>query len=297
MKIFIAGGTGFVGGHLVEELLKRGHELQLLSHGDEVTEREGVSLIAGDVTEPEGYRQAMRECDAVINLVGIIREFPDRDVTFEKLHVQAAESMVSASQRAGVLRYIQMSALGTRVDAVSAYHRTKWRAEEIVRGSGLAWTIFRPSLIFGPKDAFVNMLASNLQLAPFMPTMGDGNYRLQPIHGRDVARCFADSLETPETAGKTFELCGEDRLTYRQLIDAIAGAMGKEPPWKPALPLGMMKSVISSLQRFSWFPITSDQLQMLLEENICDGCWRKTFDFEPIRFNEGIREYLEDKRQ
>ena len=293
MKIFIAGGTGFVGGHLTAELLKRGHELILLSHAGSGSSQSGITLCKGDVTDPASYGPAMKGCDAAINLVGIIREFPAKGITFERLHVEATASMVQAAQHGGVLRYLQMSALGTRLDAVSGYHRTKWRGEEIVRGSGLAWTVFRPSLIFGPKDAFVNMLAANLRLAPVMPTMGDGNYRLQPIHGADVARCFADALEKPETAGQAFELCGEDRLTYRQLLDSIAEALGKGHPWKPALPLSLMKPVIKALQGFSAFPITLDQLQMLLEENICDGCWQKTFQFEPIRFRDGIREYLQ----
>ncbi len=292
MKLFIAGGTGFVGGHLTAELLKRGHQLVLLSHSGSGTAEAGVSLVKGDVTDPASYSTAMKGCDAVINLVGIIREFPAKGITFERLHVEATASMVQAAQHAGVLRYLQMSALGTRLDAVSGYHRSKWRAEEIVRGSSLAWTIFRPSLIFGPKDAFVNMLAANLRLAPVMPTMGDGNYRLQPIHGADVARCFADALDKPETAGQIYELCGEDRLTYRHVLDTIADALGRRHPWKPALPLSLMKPVIKTLQGISAFPITMDQLQMLLEENICNGCWRETFPFEPIRFRDGIREYL-----
>lgn len=292
MKIFIAGGTGFVGGHLTAELLKRGHELILLSHAGSGTTQPGITLCKGDVTDPTSYQQAMKGCDAAINLVGIIREFPAKGITFERLHVQATQAMVQAAQHSGVLRYLQMSALGTRVDAVSGYHRTKWRGEEIVRGSGLAWTIFRPSLIFGPKDAFVNMLAENLRLTPLMPTMGDGIYRLQPIHGNDVARCFADALDKPETAGQTYELCGEDRLSYRELLDAIAEALGKRHPLKPALPLAVMKPLIKALQGFKLFPITSDQLQMLLEENICNGCWRGTFQFEPIRFRDGIKEYL-----
>ena len=215
MKLFIAGGTGFVGGHLTEELRRRGHELLLLSHVHRAASAQGFSYVTGDVTDPASYRSAIKGCDAVINLVGIIREFPVKGITFERLHVEATASIISAAQHAGVLRYLQMSALGTRLGAVSGYHRSKWRAEELVRGSGLAWTIFRPSLIFGPNDAFVNMLAANLRLAPIMPTMGDGNYRLQPIHGTDVARCFADALEMPETAGQTYQLCVEDRLTYR----------------------------------------------------------------------------------
>lgn len=292
MKLFIAGGTGFVGGHLVRELLSRGHELLLLSHGPSGMPQPGVSLVTGDVTDPSGYAAAMQGCDAAINLVGIIREFPSRGITFERLHLQATAAMLQAARQAGVSRYLQMSALGTRPDAVSRYHQTKWRAEEQVRSSGLAWTIFRPSLIFGPKDAFVNMLAANLRLSPVMPTFGDGMYRLQPIHGSDVARCFAAALETPETIGQTYELCGSDRFSYRELLDTIAAALGKSNPWKPALPLGLMRPMINALQGISAFPITTDQLQMLLEENICDGCWRTTFAFEPIRFHEGIREYL-----
>lgn len=292
MKLFIAGGTGFVGNLLTEELRSRGHELVLLSHNRRSTTETGVSYVTGDVAVPAGYAAALKGCEAVINLVGIIREFPSKGITFERLHVEATAGMVQATQQAGVVRYLQMSALGTRVDAVSQYHRTKWQAEEIVRGSGLAWTIFRPSLIFGPKDAFVNMLASNLRLAPVMPTFGHGNYRLQPIHGRDVARCFADALERPETVGHTYELCGQDRLTYRELLDTIAEAIGKGHPFKPALPLAIMQPMIKALQGFSAFPITSDQLQMLLEENICDSCWQETFGFKPIRFRDGIREYL-----
>lgn len=292
MKIFIAGATGFVGGHLTRTLLQRGHELVLLSHSRSRVPEPGVQLVSGDVTTASTYVAAIKGCDAVINLVGIIREFPARGITFEHLHVEATAAMVQATQQAGVLRYLQMSALGTRLDAVSGYHRTKWRAEELVRGSGLAWTIFRPSLIFGPKDAFVNMLADNLRLTPVMPTMGDGTYRLQPIHGDDVAHCYADALEQPETAGKVYELCGPDRLTYRELLDTIATVMGKKPPFKPALPLAIMRPVIKALQGISAFPITLDQLQMLLEENICDGCWQKTFAFTPVRFEDGIKEYL-----
>jgi len=293
MKIFIAGATGFVGGHLIRELLRRGHQLVLLSHGAPAADQPGISYVKGDVTDLESYLPAVKGCDAVINLVGIIREFPGKGITFERLHVEATACMVAAAQRSGVLRYLQMSALGTRLDAISGYHRTKWRGEELVRASGLAWSIFRPSLIFGPKDAFVNMLAANLRLAPVMPTMGDGSYRLQPIHADDVARCYAEALERPETAGQTYELCGVDRLSYRDLLDAIAEALGKGHPWKPALPLTIMKPIIKVLQGISAFPITSDQLQMLLEENICDGCWRETFRFEPIRFRDGIRAYLE----
>ena len=177
MKIFIAGGTGFVGGHLVRALLKNGHSVRTLVHGRSTNSGE-VEQIAGDVTRFETLEQGLSGCDAVINLVGIIREFPSRGITFERLHVQATANLLAAAASNGIRRYLQMSALGSRPAAVSGYHQTKWRAEELVRGSGLDWTIFRPSLIFGPHDAFINMLAVQLRLAPIMPVIGSGSYRL-----------------------------------------------------------------------------------------------------------------------
>jgi len=291
MKIFVSGGTGFVGSHLVRELLGRGHELRLLTH-HRGKSTAGVELVEGDVTRPECFEAALNGCDAVINLIGIIREFPSQGITFERLHIQATAAMLAAAQKSGIKRYLQMSALGTRPNAVSAYHTTKWRAEELVRESGLDWTILRPSLIYGPQDAFINMLAAQLRLAPVMPVIGDGSYRLQPIHADDVARCFALALEMPETIGHCYGLCGPDRMTYEQLLDRVARALGKSPPIKPHAPLGLMRLIIPVMQKLPQFPITSDQLQMLLEESICDGEWQKVFGFEPRGFTAGISEYL-----
>lgn len=291
MKIFVAGGTGFVGGHVVRELQSRGHSVRLLVHSRSTLPGD-VEQVAGDVTRLETFDKSVGGCDAVVNLVGIIREFPSRGVTFEKLHVQATANLLAAAAGNGVSRYLQMSALGSRPAAVSGYHRTKWRAEELVRGSSLDWTIFQPSLIFGPHDAFINMLAAQLRLAPVMPVIGSGSYRLQPIHVDDVARCFALALTLPETVRCAYELCGKERVSYEALLDMIAVAMGRTRPFKPHLPLGLMKMVIPVMQKIPQFPITMDQLQMLLEENIGGDEWQKVFGFEPRGLKEGITEYL-----
>jgi NADH dehydrogenase len=292
MKIFISGGTGFVGGHVCAALRERGHKLRVLVHRRGSDPASGVEYVVGDVARLESFAVEMSGCDAAINLVGIIREFPSRGQTFEKLHVQATGNMVEAARRAGVSRFLHMSALGTRSEAVSGYHRSKWQAEELVRESGLKWTIFRPSLVFGPHDAFINMLAAQLRLVPVMPVIGSGSYRLQPIHGDDVARCFAMALEMPETIGQTYELCGSDRVSYEELLDLIAAALGRARPFKPHLPLGIMKLAIPFMQNIPQFPITMDQLQMLLEESICTGEWQKMFGFEPRGLRAGIAEYL-----
>lgn len=292
MKIFLTGGTGFVGGHLRRELLNRGHEIRLLVHKRGDGFEPGLEQVEGDVTLPESFADRVRGCDATINLVGIIREFPGRGMTFERLHVAGTQNIIAAAKEAGVRRHLQMSALGTRPDAVSAYHRTKFRAEEIVRASGLDWTIFRPSIMFGPRDAFVNLLAGYIRSYPAVPVIGDGRYRLQPVSADDVARCFAMALELPETVGNTFELCGPDRLAYNEMLDVIGRALGKERVAKIHNPLPLMKLVVPLLQGLPFFPLTMDQLLMLVEENICDGSWRETFRFEPARFAEGIAAYL-----
>lgn len=293
MKIFLAGGTGFVGGHVRRALLGKGHEVLLLTHRRVVGIENGVNAVEGDVSRPETFAEAMRGCDAAINLVGIIREFPARGVTFEKLHVVATANLLRVSQEAKVKRFLHMSALGARPDAVSLYHKTKFRAEEQVRASGLDYTIFRPSIIFGPKDEFVNKLAGFIKNYPAVPIIGDGTYRLQPIAADDVARCFVMALEMPGTIGKTFELCGPDRFSYNEMLDIIGKALGRLNVKKLKNPLGLMKLMTRFMQDFSFFPITMDQIQMLTEENICNGSWLETFEFEPIRFAEGIRSYLD----
>jgi len=292
MRIFLAGATGFVGGHVRRTLLEYGHEPRVLTHKRLAGPEPGTEFVPGDVTRTESLAAAMQNCDAVINLVGIIREFPARGITFDKLHVGATQNLLTATRQAGIQRFLQMSALGARPDAVSRYHQTKYRAEEAVRASGLDWTIFRPSVIFGPKDDFINKLAGIIKSLPVVPVVGDGCYRLQPIDGNDVARCFAMALEMPETVGQTYRLCGRDRITYLELLEIIARTLGKRSVRTLKAPVPFIKLATSLLQRFSIFPLTLDQITMLLEESICDGAWRETFRFEPVGIEEGIHVYL-----
>ena len=292
MRIFVSGGTGFVGKHLCRVLLARGHSLKVLVHRRVGTPEHNVVQVEGDVTSPESVLSAMAGCDAAINLVGIIREFPDRGVTFQKLHVQATATVVDMAVKAGISRYLHMSALGVRPEAVSAYHRSKYAAEEHVRRSPLNATIFRPSVIFGPEDGFINQLAPLVRLLPAVPVIGNGRYRLQPIHVDDVARCFAMALENPETIGQTYALCGPDRVSYNELLDLVGAVLGKKRVRKVHAPLGLMQFFVPLLQNIPSFPLTVDQLTMLLEESICDGIWQHSFPFTPTSLKEGMCSYL-----
>lgn len=294
MNVFITGGSGFVGREIIARLVAENHSVRaLVRQAERLADFPGIETVGGDTTKPDTLEGKLTGCDAVIHLVGIIREFPGRGITFDKLHTQSTANMLNAAQEQGVKRYIQMSANGTRKQAQTGYHRTKWEAEEQVRQSALDWTILRPSLIFGPNDMFVNMLARLVKMLPLVPVMGDGQYQLQPVHVDDVAKSFVAALDTPETLHKTYSSCGPRAYSYSEILDLIGKALGLTRVRKIHQPLGLMKPMVSILQALPFFPMTSDQLQMLLEGNVCpDNSWSKAFDLKLRDFAEGITEYV-----
>jgi NADH dehydrogenase len=179
-----------------------------------------------------------------------------------------------------------MSALGARPGAPTGYFDTKGRAEEYVRQSGLAWTIFRPSVIFGPGDQFLNELAGILSTAPFVPVPGDGSYRLQPVFIGDLVKGIADALQRPDTEGKVFDVGGPERISYNELLDKVAASAGRRAG-KVRIPLSVMRPIVKRMERFRKFPLTTDQLEMLLAENICDaGPFYSAFGFTPLSLSD-----------
>jgi len=292
MKLFITGGSGFVGREVISQLVALGHQVRALTHRNDVLDS-AVETVGGDIGEVDSLSGSLKGCDAVIHLVGIIRESPAKGVTFAKLHVEATQNMVRAATEQGVRRFLHMSANGARADAVTDYHKTKWAAEEELRRSNLDWTIFRPSLIFGPHDQFVNLLAQLIRTLPLVPVMGDGRYRLQPVWVGDVAAGFVRALNCRESIGRSFECGGPEAYSYDQILDLIGRALGKSKVRKFHQPLLLMKPVVAAMQSIPQFPMTSDQLAMLLEGNICDPePWRRALNLDLKGFTEGISEYL-----
>lgn len=293
MRVFVTGATGFVGRALCAELVRSGHQVDCLARpGSEkrLADLPTITIKSADLFAPAELSRQMDGCDAVIHLVGIIREFPSRRITFSRLHHEATRSVVSACQQAGVKRYLHMSANGTRKDAVSAYHQTKYLAEEEVRASSLDWTIFRPSLIYGPGDQFITMLVKMLTQLPVMPVIGDGRYQMQPLPVEQVALSFTKALTLPQAIGKTYHCGGADCLSYNQLLDQVAAALGKKSPCKVPQPLMIMRPLVNIFQSLPFFPLTSNQLQMLLEGNCCDTReWLADFNLEAIAMAEGLR--------
>ncbi len=238
-KVLVTGGTGFVGREVVRQLHTLGYQVRVLCRpggaGNRFLAKYGAEEAAGEVGDAVALDRAMRGIDAVVHLVGIIVE--KRGQTFQKVHVEGTENVVRAAEKAGVKRFIHMSALGRRNQEgafLTEYHRTKALAEQVVRGSSLDWTIFRPSVIFGPGDGFVNQLAAMmrfpwtvLQLWSF-PLIGGGKTLLQPVSAGDVGRAFAGSIAHADAVGQTYDLVGAERLSLREILQEIATATGHE---------------------------------------------------------------------
>lgn len=296
MKVFLTGATGFVGHEVLKQLIDDGLSVRcLVRRGSEskLQNLPGVEVHSGDATDSKSLLGGLSGCHALINLIGIIREFPGRGITFQKMHTESTANLVAAAQDQGIKRYLQMSSNGTRPNAVTPYHQTKWQAEEIVRNSNLDWTIFRPSLIYGPNDQFVNMLVGLMRKLPVMPVMGNGQYKIQPVRVEDVACSYVRALSRDDSIGQIFHCGGPQPLSYNRVLDLIGKTLGKKTVRKVHQPLLLMRPVISLMEGFSFFPITKGQLQMLLEENCCDpNPWERFFEIEQLSFEEGIATYL-----
>jgi NADH dehydrogenase len=235
----------------------------------------------------------MAGCEAVIHLIGIIREFPARGVTFARLHVQATSNVLAEARRQGIGRYLHMSANGTRPGSSSGYFSSKWQAEEVVRASGLDWTIFRPSLIHGEGDQFINLLAKLIRILPLVPVIGNGQYQLAPVFVKDVAAAFSRGLTLPASQGKTFPCCGPQAYTYDQVLDLIGQTLGRRRVRKIHQPVMLVRPAVSLFESFSLFPITGDQLSMLLEGNVCENHeWASIFNIAPAPLPAAMASYL-----
>jgi len=300
-RIFVTGGSGFVGGAVVEELVSRGYGINALVNQKELSVAGDVRSFKGGLFDPSALDAAMRDCAAVIHLVGIIMEDPVRGVTFEKIHFQGTQAIVDAAVRGNVKRYIQMSAVGTRANALSNYHKTKWKAEEYVRKSGLDWTIIRPSMIHGPRGKFVKMEIkwARKQAPPFlfMPYFGrgllglGGSTMLQPVYVKDVARAFVDAIGNPKTVGKTYNLGGSQQLTWPQMHRAFAIAYTGKIRLAAPIP-AWWANFLTHIVPGKLLPFNRDQVIMSQEDNTADLTdFVKDFGWTPGAFEKDLAGY------
>ncbi len=307
VRVLLTGAGGFVGGYVLRELLDRGYRpVCIVRRPPDLAARLPAEIAvrceigAGDLFDTPALLRAAAGCAAAIHLVGIIEEKPAQLVTFERIHVEATRCVLDACRASGIRRYVHMSALNSRPDAPSRYHKTKWQAEELVRESGTEWTIFRPSVIHGPDGEFMRMMkffCTGGLRQPVMPYFGSGNARLQPVSVRDVATCFVAALSRPETIGKTYDLGGPAAYTWREVYDICAEAIVGHRRLKMPVPVfvaRLMARTIVPLTPSFLMPhkFNVEQVQMSQEDNICDiGPVERYFGIRLREFREELREY------
>ncbi|MCS7033038.1 MAG: NAD(P)H-binding protein, partial [Phycisphaerae bacterium] len=244
----------------------------------------------------------LRGCTAVIHLVGIIAERPSAGVTFERIHFEGTKSIVDAAAREGIRRFVHMSALGARANAASEYHRTKWKAEEYLRQSGVDWTILRPSLIHGPEGAFLRQAAgwASGRAMPFlfMPYFGRGVLGrggaglIPPVFVEDVARAFVDALRNERTIGRSYDLGGPEAMTWPQMYQAIARAVVGRERLKLPIPVWYAR-LLTCLVPARLLPFNRDQVIMSQEDNVADlSAFVADFGWSPRPFEATLREYV-----
>jgi uncharacterized protein YbjT (DUF2867 family) len=284
-KICLLGGSGFVGSHLINRLYKQGHRIRLLTRDPQRCKHlfvlPNIEIVKANINDPAELARQFAGMDAVINLVGILHENKKGD--FERYHAELPRKVVDACRLTGVSRLLHMSALGASSDGLSNYLKSKGHGEILVRAAhdeNLRITIFRPSVIFGCGDSFLNLFGKLLQWAPIFP-LGSPNAKLQPISVNDIARVYADSLANPATYGNTYDLCGPQVYTLLQLVEYVAAVLGYK---RLIVPLGALSSYFQAwAMEFSPVKmLTRDNYLSLKTDSTCSCPFPEVFGFAPM---------------
>jgi uncharacterized protein YbjT (DUF2867 family)/ligand-binding SRPBCC domain-containing protein len=273
--VAVAGGTGFVGGGIARELHRRGHRVVALSHrGDSARGPlpDDIEMRPADVADPASLAPALAGVDALVIALAFRNspmESPRSGQTFELVDARGTERLIAAAREAGVRRIVYLSGAGAAPDADRHWFRAKWRAEEAVRGSGLVWTIIRPTWIFGPRDVSLNRFLGFARTLPFVPLTNTGRQRLAPVFIDDAARLAADSIADDAAACQVFELGGPEVLTMRGIIARALRAARVRRPILPG-PTPLLKLAAWPLQFLPEPPLTPDAVDFVNTPAVVD---------------------------
>ena len=270
-KILILGGTGFVGRHVCEKLAAGGYRVTVLtrrrSNAKHLQMLPMLDVAEGSAYDAAALEPLVAEQDAVINLVAILH---GTEAAFDKAHVQLPLALVKACDAAGQRRIVHVSSLGADVNAPSMYQRSKARGEAVLSSSGLDISVLRPSVIFGAEDKFLNTFASLQKVFPFIPLAGS-TARFQPVWVEDVASAIVECVEDRSTIGQTYEACGPEIFTLKQLVQLAGQYSGHDKP-VIGLPDALARIQARLMELAPGEPIMSrDNLDAMKTDNISGG--------------------------
>jgi len=294
-SVCVIGGTGFLGRHVVRQLAsqeifarvptrrrERAKELILLPT---------VDVVNADVHDPRTLARLVAPVDAVINLVGVLHD--SRGESFERNHVELPRRIVAACREHGVKRLLHVSALKAALDAPSAYLRSKAEGEGQIRSAqatGMQTTVFRPSVLYGRDDHFLNLFAKLARIAPVLP-VGCPNARFQPIFVEDVARAITHSLGDSHTFGHTYNVCGPRAYTLQQLVEFVCSTLGLRRKVIGLNPtLSMLQAQV--LEHLPGKLMTRDNVLSMRVDSTCDGGFPAVFGFAPTLLEAEVPTYL-----
>ncbi len=295
--IVVLGGSGFVGRYLVARLVAAGHRVVVPSrrreHAKHLILLPTVDVVEMDVNDPQALRRVLADATAVINLVGILNE--NGAATFARAHVELARNLVAACKAAGVTRLLQMSALGADPAGPSKYLRTKGEAEAVIAGSDLRWTIFRPSVMFGREDSFLNLFARLSKMLPIV-ALAAPKAKFQPVHVGDVAHCFVQALDDDLTHLARYDLCGPKVYTLEALVRYVGEVTGALRPIFTLGP-GLSRVQATVLEFLPGKLMSRDNLLSMQKDNVCDCPFPAVFGITPVALEAVVPQYLAPSAQ
>lgn len=268
MRILVTGGTGVIGNGVIPELLRRKHEVRLLSRHAQEDARQwhGVEPFAGDVADPSSLRGAADGCDAILHIAGIAEEHPP-ETTFAKINVGGTRNMLDLAAAANVRRFVFISSLGAE-RGTSEYHRSKLEAEQLVRAADREWLILRPGAVYGPGDEVISLLFKMVRTLPALAVLDDGKQEFQPVWYEDLAKAIATAIERDDLSRQIFEIAGTERTSMHDVIERIGRITDRDPALVPVpMPLA---SLAVKLASFASVPVPADEnkLAMLRDHNV-----------------------------
>ena len=296
-SIAVLGGTGFLGTRLVARLIKDGHQVTVLSRDREQHKHllvlPGLTLENCDVYVEAQLSERFRGKDVVINLIGILNERGFSGSGFRRAHTELTQGVLQAARSAGVARLLQVSALKAATDAPSYYLRSKGEAEKLIRESGpaLDWTIFKPSVMFGPGDSFLNRFAGLLRAIPLVFPLAKPDARFQPVLVDDVVEAVLRCLHGGASSRQTYELGGPKIYTLREIV-SLVGKLTGQRRWIVGLPDFAARLQALAMDFVPGRPFSSDNYRSLTVDSVCTGDGFTKLGIKPQSMPASARQYL-----